>query len=210
MSFIKVKKNNSYHSRFQVKWRRRREGKTDYYSRKRLICQDKRKFQHQKFRLVVRISKKFIKCQYVCSFLYGDEIDESINSRNFTQRMRFYTDINRSLKNFPIAYLTGAELAGKYKLKDKNSKPISAILDIGLTRSTIGQKVFAVMQGAVDCGIYIPHSEKKFPAYNPKDGFSKEILEERVSGKHIYDYRCLLAEGDEEAFNKQFNPKNNQ
>ena len=33
------------------------------------------------------------------------------------------------------------------------------------------------MQGAVDCGIFIPHSEKKFPAYNPKDGFSKEILE---------------------------------
>lgn len=207
MNFLKIKKSTAYHSRFQVKWRRRREGKTDYYSRKRLICQDKRKFQQQKFRLVVRVSKKFINCQYVCSYLYGDEVDESINSRNFIPRFRIMTQKKLSLKNFPMAYLTGAELAGKYKSKDKLSKAIFAILDIGLTRSTIGHKIFAVMQGAVDCGFSIPHSEKKFPAYNLKDGFSKEILEERIGGKHILDYRILLSEGDEEAFTNQFNPK---
>mmetsp|Transcript_16800 Transcript_16800/g.38821 ORF Transcript_16800/g.38821 Transcript_16800/m.38821 type:complete len:88 (+) Transcript_16800:98-361(+) len=58
MSLIKIKKNRSYHSRFQLKWRRRREGKTDYYSRKRLITQDKRKYNSPKYRMVVRITKK--------------------------------------------------------------------------------------------------------------------------------------------------------
>jgi len=35
MKVIKRIKNNSSHSRFQVKWRRRREGKTNYYKRKK-------------------------------------------------------------------------------------------------------------------------------------------------------------------------------
>jgi len=44
MPFVAVKKNNAYFSRFQVKYRRRREGKTDYYQRKRLCAQDKNKY----------------------------------------------------------------------------------------------------------------------------------------------------------------------
>ncbi|KKK27000.1 60S ribosomal protein, partial [Aspergillus rambellii] len=34
-------KNSAYYSRYQTKYRRRREGKTDYYARKRLITQAK-------------------------------------------------------------------------------------------------------------------------------------------------------------------------
>ena len=34
MPFVKLQKNNAYFSRYQVKPRRRREGKTDYYARK--------------------------------------------------------------------------------------------------------------------------------------------------------------------------------
>jgi ribosomal protein L18 len=45
MPFVKVQKNKAYFSRFQVKFRRRREGKTDYRQRKRLVCQDKNKYQ---------------------------------------------------------------------------------------------------------------------------------------------------------------------
>lgn len=53
-------KTKSYHKRYQVKWRRRREGKTDYYARKRLITQDKRKHNSPKYRLVVRFSNRYV------------------------------------------------------------------------------------------------------------------------------------------------------
>lgn len=53
-------KSKSYHKRYQVKWRRRREGKTDYYARKRLITQDKRKPNSPKYRLVVRFSNRYV------------------------------------------------------------------------------------------------------------------------------------------------------
>jgi len=43
MPFHKVVKSSAYFSRFQVKPRRRREGKTDYYARKRLVAQAKNK-----------------------------------------------------------------------------------------------------------------------------------------------------------------------
>nr|P19949.2 RecName: Full=Large ribosomal subunit protein uL18; AltName: Full=60S ribosomal protein L5 [Oryctolagus cuniculus] len=42
--FVKVVKNKAYFKRYQVKFRRRREGKTDYYARKRLVIQDKNKY----------------------------------------------------------------------------------------------------------------------------------------------------------------------
>ena len=38
-AFVKVQKTKAYFKRYQVKVRRRREGKTDYRARKRLICQ---------------------------------------------------------------------------------------------------------------------------------------------------------------------------
>jgi len=36
-ALIKVVKNKAYFKRFQVKYRRRREGKTDYYARQRCV-----------------------------------------------------------------------------------------------------------------------------------------------------------------------------
>ena len=206
MNFIKIKKNRAYHSRFQVKWRRRREGKTDYYARKRLIFQDKRKYLQPKMRLVVRISKKFITCQYVSSLLYGDITQQGFCSRNFLKKYESSTGHGISAKNFPLAYVTGNILAKKFTLWGLRVFNSNANLDIGLSRSTVGHKVFAVMQGAIDGGINIPHNEKNFPGYNANDGFSNETLEQKIGGQHILDYRLLLAEGDEEAFNKQFNP----
>lgn len=54
----KLVKTKSYSSRFQVKPRRRREGKTDYFARRKLIEQDKRKYNAPKYRLVVRMTNK--------------------------------------------------------------------------------------------------------------------------------------------------------
>ena len=48
--FVKLVKNKAYFKRFQVKFRRRREGKTDYFARKRLVVQDKNKYNTPKYR----------------------------------------------------------------------------------------------------------------------------------------------------------------
>ncbi len=56
-------KNKAYFKRFQVKFKRRREGRTDYYARKRLIVQDKNKYNTPKYRMVVRFSNKDITAQ---------------------------------------------------------------------------------------------------------------------------------------------------
>lgn len=52
MPFSKERKSPQYFSRFQVAPRRRREGKTDYYARKRLVAQAKNKYASPKYRLV--------------------------------------------------------------------------------------------------------------------------------------------------------------
>lgn len=61
--FVKVVKNKAYFKRYQVKYKRRREGKTDYFARKRLVVQDKNKYNTPKYRMIVRFTNKDIVCQ---------------------------------------------------------------------------------------------------------------------------------------------------
>merc|ERR1712149_80426 len=74
MVFTKVVKGKAYFKRFQVKFRRRREGKTDYYARKRLVIQHKNKYNTPKHRMIVRITNKDICCQIAYAQLKGDQI----------------------------------------------------------------------------------------------------------------------------------------
>jgi len=59
---IKVQKNKAYFKRFQPKFRRRREGKTDYQARRGLCAQYKNKFNTPKYRLVVRTTNRDVIC----------------------------------------------------------------------------------------------------------------------------------------------------
>lgn len=63
MGFVKVVKNKAYFKRYQVKLKRRREGKTDYYARKRLTVQDKNKYNTPKYRLIVRFTNRDVIAQ---------------------------------------------------------------------------------------------------------------------------------------------------
>ena len=74
MGFVKVVKNKAYFKRFQVKYRRRREGKTDYFARKRLIVQNKNKYNTPKYRLIVRFSNKMITAQVAYATIEGDKV----------------------------------------------------------------------------------------------------------------------------------------
>ena len=74
MGLIKSSKTKAYIRRFQVKFRRRRECKTDYYARKRLVMQDKNKYLSPKYRLVVRLSNRDVTCQIVFARIVGDHV----------------------------------------------------------------------------------------------------------------------------------------
>jgi large subunit ribosomal protein L5e len=77
MPFVKVVKNKAYFKRYQVKYRRRREGKTDYRARKRLVTQDRNKYNSPRYRLVVRFTNKYCLTQIIYSEISGDKVSSS-------------------------------------------------------------------------------------------------------------------------------------
>lgn len=103
---MKVVKNKQYFKRFQVKFKRRRQGKTDYYARKRLIVQDKNKYNTPKYRLIVRLSNRNITCQVAYSRIEGDKIVCAAYSHELPKY-----GIKSGFTNYAAAYATGLLLA---------------------------------------------------------------------------------------------------
>lgn len=207
MAFVKLVKNKAYFMRFQTKFKRRREGKTDYYARKRLVIQDKDKFNSPKYRLVARITSTRVIAQVIFSTITGDKVfcqAESGELRRF--------GLNAGLSNYASAYATGLLLARRLLKKVgldtqyegntdaavdydagsdiRDRRPFKLILDVGLRATTTGSKVFAVMKGAADGGAYVPHSDKRFPG-SVEDG-KNNILRDRIMGAHIDNYMKQL------------------
>lgn len=61
------------------------------------------------------------------------------------------------------------------------------------------------MKGASDGGIFIPHSEKRFPGYDPESKeLDAEVLKKYIYGGHVAEYMESLEEEDDERFKKQF------
>lgn len=120
MAFVKVQKNSVYCKRFQVHFRRRRIGKTDYYQRKRLILQRKNKYNTPKYRFVVRRTNQRIICQVVWSTLQGDKVKaqaDSFELKNF--------GVTAGLTNYAAAYATGLLTARRLlTLLDKENKEV--------------------------------------------------------------------------------------
>jgi large subunit ribosomal protein L5e len=106
MAFVKLVKNKAYFMRFQTKFKRRREGKTDYYARKRLVIQDKDKYNSPKYRLVVRITTSRIIAQVIFATITGDKVFCQADS---TELRRF--GLTAGLSNYASAYATGLLLA---------------------------------------------------------------------------------------------------
>lgn len=223
MGFVKVIKNKAYFKRYQVKYKRRREYKTDYYARKRLIVQDKNKYNTPKYRMVVRFSNKDIVCQVAYARIEGDYIIAAAYAHELPKY-----GIKVGLTNYAAAYCTGLLLARrllqKFKLDDiyEGNTEVNGdeyyveseegkrgafrcYLDVGLARTTTGAKVFGCMKGAADGGIDIPHSMKRFPGYNNEDDqFNAEVHRKHIFGGHVADYMRQLADDDEDAYKRQF------
>lgn len=223
MGFVKVVKNVPYFKRYQVKYRRRREGKTDYYARKRLVVQDRNKYNTQKYRLIVRFTNKDIICQIAYARIDGDKIVCAAYAHELPKY-----GVKVGLTNYAAAYCTGLLLARRllkkfnldsiyagveevtgeqYQVESVDGSPgaFRCYLDVGLARTTTGARIFGAMKGAVDGGLDIPHGVKRFPGY---DGESKEfhadVHRKHIFGQHVADYMRLLQQDDDEAYKKQF------
>merc|ERR1712137_529246 len=84
-------------------------------------------------------------------------------------------------------------------------RPFKAFLDVGLSRSSTGARVFGAMKGASDGGILIPHSENRFPGYDMETKeLDSETLRKYIFSGHVAEYMETLADDDEDRYKSQF------
>jgi len=204
--FVKVLKNNAYFSRYQVKYRRRREGKTDYRARRFLVNQDKTKYNAPKHRLIARITNKDVIAQLAIATLKGDKIISAAYSHELPKY-----GVKLGLTNYAACYATGLLLArralkslssknhdlfGKFKGQEnvdgkhylnEDDGVFTAFLDVGLARTTTGARVFGVLKGVADGGVHVPHNTTRFPG--SKGGkYNADKHRERIFGAHVAGY----------------------
>jgi len=229
MGLVAVQKNKAYYKRIQTKYRRRRQGKTDYGARRKMVKQDKSKYNTPKYRLVVRITKKKIITQVVFSTIIGDKV---LTQATSTELEKFGVPVG--FTNYAACYATGLlvarrcldlvgladEFAGveectaeEFHVEDDQAgerRPLKVILDVGLIRTGPGSRVFGVLKGAVDGGLHIPHSVAKFPGYTEPEErgmdyqYDAEAHRERIFGIHVQEYMEMLQEEDPERYKVQF------
>jgi len=235
---VKVVKDKSYFKRFQVKYRRRREGKTDYQARRRLTLQDKNKYNTRKYRFVVRFTNKDILCQVIYATIKGDHVIASAHSQELKDA-RYGLTVG--LTNYAAAYCTGLLVARRLLKKlgldtkyegvkaatgefflyskptkqqkrrgirdgkkvDEKMRPFTALLDVGLHRTTTGSKLFAALKGGVDGGLSIPHSPNRFVGFDKEGGLKVPELRKHIFGGHVGAYMKLL-QSDDANYKKQF------
>ncbi len=142
---------------YRVPFRRRREGKTDYRRRQRLL-------RSEAPRAVVRKTLNQTLVQIVEAEAGGDRVLAAARSLDLKEH-----GWSVGTGNVPAAYLTGF-LAGRRAVA-KGVK--TAVLDIGIQEPTKGGRVFAALQGLLDAGMQVPHSKDILPAKS------------RVRGEHI-------------------------
>ena len=149
---------------FTVPFRRKREGRTYYKKRLKILLSDK-------YRLVVRKSLKNIHASIVKYNPKGDKVLVTVNSSSLSK-----LGWKGGTGNLPSAYLTGF-LAGKKSVENGIKE---AVLDIGFSNSVKGSRIYAALAGALDSGLKIPANLEILP---PK---------ERISGSHIAKYAMSI------------------
>ncbi|MEE9564221.1 MAG: 50S ribosomal protein L18 [Candidatus Hydrothermarchaeaceae archaeon] len=145
-------------SRYRVAPRRRRERKTDYKKRLKLLLSGKP-------RVIIRRTSRHTIVQIIDYDPEGDKVIASAHSNE----LKTY-NWKGSTSNTSAAYLTGL-LCGT-KARKKGTK--DAVLDTGLSLGS--SKVFAALKGVLDSGLEIPYKDKILPN------------EKRIRGEHVASY----------------------
>jgi len=189
----------------------------------------------------VRRTNQRIICQVIHATLEGDNVLVNADSKELTKY-----GLNAGPTNYAAAYcvgllaarrlLTSLKLADKYqgaskvdgdvynvKAIENSPRPFKAFLDVGLVRTTTGNRVFGAMKGACDGGLNIPHKTKRFPGTHitkaevvtnkrgkatdvekSKTSFDASEHREHIFGIHVEEYYDMLKKEKPDVFKKQF------
>ena len=158
----------------RLRFKRRRNGKTDYRRRLRML-------RGGIPRAVVRVSNTQVTCQLVEFGMDGDKVLASITGKGIADKYGWPSDASR--KSVPACYVAGYALA-KSAMADGHDE---AILDIGLAASSSGSRVFAALRGMVDAGLEVPHGEGVLPD------------DDRINGTHIDESVAAAVEAAKKA-----------
>ena len=161
---------------YNVPFRRRREGKTNYELRRKLISSGLP-------RVVVRKTLNHMIVQVVRPAVKGDEVVTSAHSSELRKKYGWLGNLD----NVPASYLTGLLCGYRSTAKEVNK----AVLDAGLRTPSKGSRIFATLKGFLDAGVEVHHDEEILPN------------ETRITGQHIADYAERLS-SDSDAYARRF------
>lgn len=153
-----------------IHFRRKREGKTDYKRRLKLLLAGKK-------RIAIRKSLKNTWIQLIEYSPAGDRIVLSAHSKELKK-----LGWKSGCGNVPAAYLTGFLLGKKAAGKDIGE----CVPDTGLYQSIKGNRIYAALKGALDAGIKAPASKDVMPG------------EKRINGAHIAEFAKKVRESKED------------
>ena len=151
--------------RYRVQFRRKREAKTNYYLRRKLL-------ESSAPRLVIRMSYQHIIAQVISAHIDGDRTLATATSTHLVRDFNW----KAGTRNLSAAYLTGLLVGINSQQKDIKQ----ANLDIGFQSVVYGSRIFAALKGAIDSGMQITHNDIVFPN------------EDRIRGEHIAKYSEYL------------------
>jgi large subunit ribosomal protein L18 len=161
---------------YRVKFRRRREGKTNYYRRYVYVLSRATRF-------VARLTNKYAIAQVIQFDPKGDKTLVAAHSMELVKKYGWKGDPNNTSAAYLVGYLAG--------LRARKIGITKAVLDIGLFTPTKGAKVFYVAKGAIDAGLEIPMGEIEFD-------------ESRIKGEHVAKYAEKLQAENPELFKRLF------
>jgi large subunit ribosomal protein L18 len=157
---------------YSVKYRRRRQQKTDYGRRLRLLKSGSTRF-------IVRPSNRHTLTQLI---EYHDDGDRVIATAKSSELVKM--GWVHSTSNTPAAYLTGllCGVRGRAKGVDK------AILDSGLYPQVRGSRMYAALKGLIDSGVESKADDVIFP--------SEDRLRGRVIASYVEGSRTMEEDFD--------------
>ena len=160
---------------FTVPFRRKREGRTYYKKRMKILLSNK-------YRFVIRKSLKNFYASVIEYTPKGDKVLFTVNSKTLSN-LGWKGDSG----NLPSAYLIGF-IAGKKAIEKGVNE---AVLDLGFNNSTKGSRLYSALAGAIDSGLKIPLNPEVLPE------------KDRLSGQHIAKYAESL-KNNKSRYEKQF------
>ena len=145
----------------KVNKRRRRESKTDYAKRIKLL-------KGNSPRIIFRKTNRYLITQYVVSKEAKDYIKLGTNSKELL-KFGWPKEFAGSLKSISAAYLLGLLMSKKIKEK----KLEEAIIDFGMIKMLHKTKTYGFLKGLKDGGLDLSCKEEFFPD------------EKRIKGEHL-------------------------